>query len=246
MVNRIEIRNKIFDVLKQNKILVKNIIIKDGYYIFDYGKDSVINFNIKGGGGWKFGIWIIYQEDEDNYLIRIFSEHKIWINKFKPSATSGPYLEFYIKTSKEKFNELLKPIISEINKLKAKPLHYAQYTYDFKYIRNDNDIPTLKRFTMKYSKWYRKYIISYYISILKDLFKKYISFLYMIFYVIFLSIILYPIASVKIKNNLKGFIVYPQYSIIVKCKKQLPCNLRYLTKNYKWYSDIFTIEYIKK
>jgi len=67
----------------------------NGYFIFDYGDNSVIHFRVKGiWKHWKFGMWIFSEyldktgEDKDKYpFISIFAQYDTQIDKFKPSRS---------------------------------------------------------------------------------------------------------------------------------------------------------------
>lgn len=61
----------------------------DGYFIFDFGKDSVCHFTLKETPDWDYGIWQGDTSDdpEEKYNFKIFGEHSELIDKFKPSRT---------------------------------------------------------------------------------------------------------------------------------------------------------------
>ena len=83
-----------------NKGLTPNYIeTGNGYFLFDYGKDSVMHFSLKEAPQWKFGVWLNYvpaekpytQESKEYVHIYIFAQNKLWIDKFKPSASEFVY-----------------------------------------------------------------------------------------------------------------------------------------------------------
>lgn len=67
----------------------------NGYFLFDYGEDSVVHFRVKGlWKHWKFGMWIFSEyldkseEEKDKYpFISIFAQYDTQIDKFKPSRS---------------------------------------------------------------------------------------------------------------------------------------------------------------
>lgn len=101
-----EIREIVFDKIKECGFKPYDIQNIDGYFIFEKEKDSVTHFRIKGKGmwkHWKFGLWIDnkYMTDEeltntnkrheegdydhDPKVIQLFTQHDTWCDKFKPS-----------------------------------------------------------------------------------------------------------------------------------------------------------------
>lgn len=87
--HRIQIKNCVFDILKNEGFTVKNVEELNGYFIFEIGEKSVYHFNIKEIKNWKFGLWIVDTKDDghDVYSISLFGDKEYWIDKFKPSAT---------------------------------------------------------------------------------------------------------------------------------------------------------------
>ena len=67
-------------------VKINNKNYGNGYYLFEMGDNSVCHFTVKGLKRWLFGIWV--QEEKSQYKIYLFGEHKDYIDKFKPSATS--------------------------------------------------------------------------------------------------------------------------------------------------------------
>ena len=66
------------------KVKTKNI--GNGYYLFNFGDNTVCHFTMEGAKDWLFGIWAIPQED-GSIKIDLFGEHEWYMDKFKPSAT---------------------------------------------------------------------------------------------------------------------------------------------------------------
>lgn len=90
---RIQNERHITDVLSSMKRLtVKDIEFSDGYFLMDFGISSVGYFNIEETPDWRYGIWL----DREGEGYQIFGEHRLLIDKFKPSRT---YLSYYSASS---------------------------------------------------------------------------------------------------------------------------------------------------
>lgn len=81
-----EIKEAIFKELEEYQMEVINPSVGNGYYLFDFGEESVVHFHIKGCKRWLWGIWITHDENKTN--IDLFGEHKDYIDKFKPTQTA--------------------------------------------------------------------------------------------------------------------------------------------------------------
>ncbi len=93
-MTRREVAEKVFKYIKENKFEPTNVKYGNGYFVFDMGDDGVVHFNIKGLYGWKFAMWIevdsekLKQKDDKDYpAIQFFCQHKLNIDKFKPSRS---------------------------------------------------------------------------------------------------------------------------------------------------------------
>lgn len=85
-------RGEILDYIKKIGFTPINVQCGNGYFIFDMGENSVVNFWIKELNGWKFGIWFYSPkddngEDKPNYC-QFFAQRELFIDKFKPSASN--------------------------------------------------------------------------------------------------------------------------------------------------------------
>ena len=82
-----EIFHKIFCSIEEaiNK-RITDWSIGNGYYLFDFGENTVCHFRVPGAKKWLFGIWAIPQED-GSIRVDLFGEHEWYIDKFKPTAT---------------------------------------------------------------------------------------------------------------------------------------------------------------
>ena len=86
-------RGEIFDYIKKIGFTPINIQCGNGYFIFDMGENSVVNFWIKELKGWKFGIWFYSPKpDEDGEkrpdYCQFFAQRELFIDKFKPAASN--------------------------------------------------------------------------------------------------------------------------------------------------------------
>lgn len=95
-MTRRDAAEKVFQYIRENKFEPINIQYGNGYFIFDMGEDGVVHFNIKGLFGWKFAMWIetdseklnAKNENGEKYpAIQFFCQHKLNIDKFKPSRS---------------------------------------------------------------------------------------------------------------------------------------------------------------
>ena len=86
-------RGEILDYIKKIGFTPINIQYGNGYFIFDMGENSVVNFWIKELKGWKFGIWFYSPKpDEDGEkkpdYCQFFAQRELFIDKFKPAASN--------------------------------------------------------------------------------------------------------------------------------------------------------------
>lgn len=104
-----ELRDIVFNKIKEFGFKIYNVENVDGYFICDMGKDSVTHFRLKGKGmwkHWKFGLWLnenyMLEEElckvkemhengeygKEPKVIQLFAQHDTWIDKFKPSRSA--------------------------------------------------------------------------------------------------------------------------------------------------------------
>lgn len=86
-MTKLEIKQRIFDELAEHGAHVTDASPSDGYFIYEFGDNSVYHFRIKGCARWKFGLWIVDTES-GKYRISLFGHWDDWIDKFKPTATA--------------------------------------------------------------------------------------------------------------------------------------------------------------
>ena len=88
-LSKTKVKDLVLDYLKRNTgLTVKTIVSGNGYFLFEFGKNSVFHITFKEIRGWKFGLWLRWEDDEKKKLKIDFFGHKInWIDKFKPSQT---------------------------------------------------------------------------------------------------------------------------------------------------------------
>ena len=85
--NTVDIFDFIIDEIeKKSGKKVKSKNIGNGYYLFNFGDNTVCHFKMEGAKDWLFGIWAIPQED-GSIKIDLFGEHEWYIDKFKPTQT---------------------------------------------------------------------------------------------------------------------------------------------------------------
>ena len=102
MVNNIEMttskkyeimRGEILDYIRKIGFTPINAQYGNGYFIFDMGENSVVNFWIKELKGWKFGIWFHTSKPDENGKkepdsCQFFAQRELFIDKFKPAASN--------------------------------------------------------------------------------------------------------------------------------------------------------------
>lgn len=80
-------------------ITVEDVEYLNGYFIFDFGENTVVHFHIKETPGWKYGIWfnLVRKNStnrkyaryyKDRFECRVFAQYEEEINKFKPSRST--------------------------------------------------------------------------------------------------------------------------------------------------------------
>ena len=86
-------RGEILDYIKKIGFTPINVQCGNGYFIFDMGENSVVNFWIKELKGWKFGIWFYTSKPDENGKkepdsCQFFAQRELFIDKFKPAASN--------------------------------------------------------------------------------------------------------------------------------------------------------------
>ena len=128
-----------------------DINYRDGYFLFDHGKDMVVHFHIKECKGWLFGIW---WDLEDENKFQFFGQYERDIDKFKPTASTFVADNLtYSSKSKDLLNEVgweIQPILKFIRKHP-----YVAWAYDCGYPRDCWDYLTDWEARIKFYKdWY--------------------------------------------------------------------------------------------
>ena len=74
--------------LEKRKFHSFDVKYGNGYFVFEYGEDSVVHFRLKECKGWLFGIWWRTSTDE-RYEVEFdfFAQYEDLIDKFKPSRS---------------------------------------------------------------------------------------------------------------------------------------------------------------
>lgn len=82
---------KVLEALKGEGLEFSSLSTGNGYYIFEFGDETVCHFTVNGVKRWLFGIWAFEDETEGThekvYRVSLFGEHTDYIDKFKPTAT---------------------------------------------------------------------------------------------------------------------------------------------------------------
>lgn len=147
-----KIANSVFKYMIEKSFTPTNIKFGDTYFIFSHGEDCVINFDVKGLHGWKFGMWIDtnieeLNRDSNRKMLVFFAQHKDNIDKFKPScsALKVEYSIYQIKLLEKNYYE----INELLNHIKYNPIaaygqdadccYYSSNNYYKLYFNNKKD-----------------------------------------------------------------------------------------------------------
>ena len=88
------VNERILEKFRSRGLTIDHYDMGNGYFIFNHGENSVMNFKLKEAPQWKFGVWLTkFKErkprDErspgDYINIQIFAQNELWIDKFKPT-----------------------------------------------------------------------------------------------------------------------------------------------------------------
>ncbi len=86
----LELTRQLFEHLKNQNYTVATKQYGDGYFIFDYGPNTVVQFSLKETPGWLYGVWWRVSVNKEG-TVRIsgefFAQYEEEIDKFKPSAS---------------------------------------------------------------------------------------------------------------------------------------------------------------
>lgn len=85
--------NQLFEHLKSQQPKPYTITTEDygsGYFIFDYGPNTVIHFRLKETPGWLYGVWWSFKVNKEGIISIVgefFAQYENEIDKFKPSTS---------------------------------------------------------------------------------------------------------------------------------------------------------------
>ena len=86
----LELTRQLFEHLKNQNYTVATKQYGDGYFIFDYGPNAVVQFSLKETPGWLYGVWWRVSVNKEG-TVRIsgefFAQYEEEIDKFRPSAS---------------------------------------------------------------------------------------------------------------------------------------------------------------
>ena len=86
----LELTRQLFEHLKSQNYTITTEQYGDGYFIFDYGPNTVVHFRLKETPGWLYGIWWSFKINKEgiiNLVGEFFAQYEEEIDKFKPSAS---------------------------------------------------------------------------------------------------------------------------------------------------------------
>ena len=85
--------NQLFEHLKSQKKKPYTITTEeygDGYFLFNFGPNTIVHFRLKETPGWLYGVWWGFRVDKEgvvNIVGEFFAQYEEEIDKFKPSAS---------------------------------------------------------------------------------------------------------------------------------------------------------------
>ena len=86
----LELTRQLFEHLKSQNYTIATEQYGDGYFIFDYGPNTVVHFRLKETPGWLYGVWwrvSVNKEGVISIVGEFFAQYEEEIDKFKPSAS---------------------------------------------------------------------------------------------------------------------------------------------------------------
>lgn len=78
-------KEKTEELFKNLEYTVQNVEYLDGYFIFNFGENSVVHFKLKECPGWLFAIWWKVEKKKISGIF--FTQYEIDIDKFKPTTS---------------------------------------------------------------------------------------------------------------------------------------------------------------
>lgn len=191
---------RIFRHLEDNGFHPKDVVYKNGYFIFDHGKDMVVHFHIKECKGWLFGIW--WDLEKENQL-EFFTQYEKDIDKFKPTASIFEQEVVFDKDFQVELKYYLLPMLKFIKKHP-----YQAWYIDGHFTYRPWECVSGFRAFIEYTRYSLKYYIKY-PKITKKINKKWLK--------IVAEICEDLLPDYEIRDeNVKGITCYPRYMIICK------------------------------
>lgn len=172
--NKKWMESNIFSPLKCSNIDVCWKKYLSGYYLWNFGKSSVVHFKIKNIPDIKFAVWHINNNTE------IFADFLLYIDKFKPTASTYNFesvneLIEFIKKFDDDYettlaNELIKETIDEsyqkdANKNEVLKEYYSHFNNSLTIARNngldETEITKAKKIKNEFKELCNKFNIKY-------------------------------------------------------------------------------------
>lgn len=136
----------VIDAIAENGLEIESCRYSSGYYLFEFGENSVANIVFKCLKNWRWGVWVINDDEDDTkHTIYLFGEHVHYIDKFKPTAvkisreveiTDAELLDKDVETLSDRIWEfvydvklLLRHRLGEEYRLYGEGMGFLQYTF---------------------------------------------------------------------------------------------------------------------
>lgn len=222
MINKEKI-DAILNIIRNNKFNPYNISYGDGYFIFEFGENTVCHFMIKGIKNWKFGIWINTDENKKDKIADVFAQYIPCIDKFKPSRS-----HYCMEIDNWKFeNDFNYDLIGMIKEIKQYP--YVAYYHDITSEKWHVSTPRAFSYFIKTRLEDNWYEFKKWIKTKKNLIATNIKLFY-------LRLIDKRILDFEITDkNTKTYIVYPRYEIKILWKEDSISDIELEKWEKKWF-----------
>lgn len=139
--------NQLLKSLEEKGYHPKDVNFLDGYFLFEHGKNMVVNFHIKECKGWLFGIWWNLEGEEE---LDFFAQYERTIDKFKPSASTIKAENVSVPKNKKEWNSFNYDVLPILNFIKNNK--YQAYYCDVGFIYDPWRLPSKREAFFSYYK----------------------------------------------------------------------------------------------
>ena len=203
------------EIEKESGKKVINKEFGNGYFICNFGENTVCQFKMEGAKDWLFSIWVIPEED-GTVNVSLFGEHYWYIDKFKPTATK--ISQSYTLKQDDTIDELKYNLYDTITAI-ARIANYPVITY----ITNYWDT-TENPFKMYITDWCFYKIKLPIINFVKNGFNNFLTNIYKVYAELRWS----KYINIDIYDSRKdGFSCWPRFDFIIRFKENVDEEIMY-------------------